>query len=145
MDRLYSLKEAKMLLGVGTKTIQRWDRAGKIRVVRTPGGRRRIPESEILRIQGEERREGRVMGYARVSSPSQKDDLERQVALTKNRGVEEVLTDVGSGLNEKGKRAVYKGLNPKYFWCNRRSFSRKKGNNEIIMYYLMAGCTTHLF
>ncbi len=101
MDRLYTLKEAKMLLGVCTKTIQRWDREGKVRVVRTSGGRRRIPESEILRIQGEERRKGRVIGYARVSSPSQRDDLERQVALVKNRGVEEVLTDVGSGLNEK--------------------------------------------
>ncbi len=56
MEKLYSLKEAKRLLGVQTKAIQRWDREGMIRVIRTPGGRRRIPESEILRIQGEERK-----------------------------------------------------------------------------------------
>jgi len=52
MQKLFTIKEAKKILGVCTKTIQRWDRAGKIRCVRTPGGRRRIPESEILRIRG---------------------------------------------------------------------------------------------
>ena len=52
MERLYTLKEAKKLLGVTTKTIHRWDKEGKIRVVRTIGGRRRIPESEIKRILG---------------------------------------------------------------------------------------------
>lgn len=52
MEKLLNLKEAKTLLGVCTKTIQRWDREGKIRCVRTPGGRRRVPESEILRIRG---------------------------------------------------------------------------------------------
>ncbi len=87
---------------------KRWDREGMIRVVRTPGGRRRIPESEILRIQGEEKRERKVVGYARVSSLSQKDDLERQERLIKNKGVEEVLTDIGSGLNEK--RRNYKKI-----------------------------------
>ena len=96
------------MLGVQTKAIQRWDNEGLIRVVRTPGGRRRIPGSEILRIQGEEKREGKVIGYARVSSLSQKDDLERQIALIKNKGVKEVLTDIGSGLNEK--RRNYKKI-----------------------------------
>lgn len=53
MVKLLTLKEAKELLGVCTKTIQRWDKEGKIRCVRTPGNRRRVPESEILRILGE--------------------------------------------------------------------------------------------
>jgi len=44
------LKEAKELLGVTTRTIQRWDNDGKIRVVRTIGGRRRIPESKECSI-----------------------------------------------------------------------------------------------
>ncbi|MEM2479870.1 MAG: helix-turn-helix domain-containing protein, partial [Candidatus Bathyarchaeia archaeon] len=44
MEKLYTLKEAKRLLGVTTRTIQRWDKEGKIRVVRTVGGRRRVPE-----------------------------------------------------------------------------------------------------
>jgi len=101
MEKLYTLKEAKQMLGVQTKAIQRWDKEGLIRVVRTPGGRRRIPESEILRIQGRERKEGMVIGYARVSSQSQKDDLERQIELIKSRGADNILTDIGSGLNEK--------------------------------------------
>jgi putative resolvase len=71
MERLYTLKEAKKLLGVTTRTIQRWDKEGKIRVVRTVGGRRRIPESEIKRILGL-KEERVVVGYARVSSTTQR-------------------------------------------------------------------------
>jgi putative resolvase len=84
MERLYTFKEAKKLLGVTMRTIQRWDKEGKIRVVRTVGGRRRIPESEIKRLLGlKERRV--VVGYARVSSATQKDDLERQATFTQLR------------------------------------------------------------
>jgi putative resolvase len=108
MERLYTLKEAKKLLGVTTRTIQRWDKEGKIRVVRTVGGRRRIPESEIKRILGL-KEERVVVGYARVSSTTQKDDLERQKQLlhsyAKDKGYGEIqiLSDVGSGLNEERK------------------------------------------
>jgi len=58
---------ASKLLGVTVRTIQRWDKEGKIRCVRTVGGKRRIPESKIKRILGihEERK---IIGYARVSS-----------------------------------------------------------------------------
>jgi len=38
-----------------------------------------------------------------VSSSAQKDDLERQVEYLRQRGVQEVITDMGSGLNEKRK------------------------------------------
>ncbi|MEM1674822.1 MAG: IS607 family transposase [Candidatus Bathyarchaeia archaeon] len=108
MEKLYTLKEAKRLLGVTTRTIQRWDEEGKIRVVRTVGGRRRVPESEIKRILGL-REERIVIGYARVSSSTQKDDLERQKQLIltyakeKGYGEVQVLSDVGSGLNENRK------------------------------------------
>ena len=74
-EKLYTLKQASEILGVHPKTIQKWDREGKIRVVRTPGGRRRIPESEIKRLLGIQE-EGLIIGYARVSSHTQKDDLE---------------------------------------------------------------------
>lgn len=52
MDKLLTMKEAKELLGVSTKTIQNWDKAGTINVVRTPGGRRRIPFNEISERKG---------------------------------------------------------------------------------------------
>ncbi|PSN84873.1 IS607 family transposase [Candidatus Marsarchaeota G2 archaeon OSP_D] len=99
-ERLYTLKEACLLLGLHPRTIQKWDKQGKIRVVRTLGGRRRIPESEIRRLQGEKGIRS-VIGYARVSSNTQKDDLERQVEYLRQSGVQEVITDVGSGLDEK--------------------------------------------
>ena len=104
MEKLYTMKDASKLLGVHVKTIQRWDREGKIKCVRTVGGKRRVPESEIKRILGiHERR--KIVGYARVSSHTQKDDLERQIELIKNyakeRGWEiEILKDIGSGLKE---------------------------------------------
>lgn len=107
MERLYTMKEASKLLGVHVRTIQRWDKQGKIRCVRTVGGKRRVPESEIKRILGihEERK---VIGYARVSSRAQKDDLERQVEAIKKYAKEkgwevEILKDVGSGLKENRK------------------------------------------
>jgi len=106
MEKLYTLKEAKKLLGVTTKTIQRWDKEGKIRVVRTIGGRRRIPESEIKRVLG--LKEERVIaGYARVSSATRKDDLERQKQLIRSYAKEkgygeiEILSDVGPAFDEK--------------------------------------------
>ncbi len=98
------MKEASKLLGVTVRTIQRWDKAGKIRCVRTLGGKRRVPESEIKRILGiHEKR--KIIGYARVSSHSQKDDLERQIELIRRyaeeRGWEiEILKDISSGLKE---------------------------------------------
>ena len=52
MEKLYTLKETREILRVCNKTIQRWDKEGKINCIRTPGNRRLIPESEILRITG---------------------------------------------------------------------------------------------
>jgi len=104
MERLYTMREASKLLGVHIRTIQKWDKAGKIRCVRTIGGKRRVPESEIKRILGiHEKR--KIIGYARVSSHTQKDDLERQIELIKSYARErnwevEILKDVGSGLKE---------------------------------------------
>jgi putative resolvase len=112
MDKLMTMKEAKELLGVSTKTIQNWDKAGIINVVRTPGGRRRIPLSEIERIRGDSSssQKKKLAIYARVSSNEQKQkgDLERQINFVKeNIGedflIVDTLSDVGSGLNDQRK------------------------------------------
>jgi len=104
MEKLYSMKEASEMLGVHIRTLQKWDEEGKIHCVRTVGGKRRVPESEIKRILGLHE-EKKIVGYARVSSNTQRDDLERQIeAITqyaKERGWNiEILKDIGSGLNE---------------------------------------------
>ena len=53
MDKLHRMEEAAGLLGIRPQTLRAWDRQDKIRVVRTPGGKRCVPESEIRRLQGE--------------------------------------------------------------------------------------------
>lgn len=91
------------MLGVTTHTIQAWDRQGKIRCIRLPTGRRRIPESEIRRLlnTAEQRREAI---YARVSSHNQKSDLNSQVKVLRNRAPEaDLYVDIRSGLNFRRK------------------------------------------
>jgi len=107
MEKLYTMREASEILGVHIRTLQKWDKQGKIRCVRTVGGKRRVPESEIKRLLGfhEERR---VVGYARVSSYTQRDDLERQIEMISQYAKEhgwsiEILKDIGSGLKEDRK------------------------------------------
>ncbi len=107
------MKEASEILGVSVRRLQIWDKEGKIRCVRTVGGRRRIPESEIKRILGiKEVDVGRkAIIYARVSphDQKQKGDLERQkqslLEYAKSKGYEvvSILEDVASGLNENRK------------------------------------------
>src|SRR5713226_5664617 len=81
--RLLHPKEAANALGVSTKTIHRWDEAGKLRTVRTVGNQRRIPIEEIVRLRKQgERAAQRCVLYARVASIRQEQDgnLARQTA-----------------------------------------------------------------
>ncbi|MDG6902254.1 MAG: IS607 family transposase [Nitrososphaerota archaeon] len=103
MERIYSPKEAGKMLGITTHTIQVWDRQGRIRCLRLPTGRRRVPESEIRRLMNvaEQRKEA---AYARVSSHDQKSDLDGQVKALKGRAPgAELYSDIRSGLNFKRK------------------------------------------
>jgi len=105
-ERLLRPKEVCQRLGISYPTLARWVREGKIRAVRTAGGKYRIPESEVRRIaEGLPfSKEVRAVIYARVSSPGQKSDLEGQVQYLRqycsSRGykVIDVLSDVASGL-----------------------------------------------
>jgi len=112
MEKMFSAGEAAKRLGVHLTTIQRWDREGKLRVVRTIGGKRRIPAAEIERILGsaESSPPSRALAiYGRVSSHEQKarGDLGRQVAHIRetmvSRGWRDMveITDVASGLSDK--------------------------------------------
>lgn len=51
-ETMFALGEAAERLGVHPVTLRRWSESGKIRAVRTPGGHRRFPESEIRRLKG---------------------------------------------------------------------------------------------
>jgi excisionase family DNA binding protein len=47
------MKEAAKLLGCSVRTLQRRHLVGGLRCIFTPGGRRRVPENEILRLKEE--------------------------------------------------------------------------------------------
>jgi excisionase family DNA binding protein len=112
-EKLLTLREACRRLGVHPNTLRKWDGEGKISVVRTVGGRRRIPESEVERLIGFVKPDAsrKAVIYVRVSSHDQKQkgDLERQkqslLDYARSRGYEvvAVLEDVASGLNENRK------------------------------------------
>ena len=99
------------MLGVSTRTLQRWDNAGKIKTFRTEGNHRRIYESEILRLQKKPNYKNCVI-YARVSSRKQTQDgnMERQkerlveYAKTKGYKITKVFCETASGINEKRKQ-----------------------------------------
>ncbi len=115
MDQLIPVERAAKMLGVHPKTVRHWDEQGKIRVVRTPGGKRRVPESEIRRLRGEAppAPKQRVLAvYGRVSSHDQKahGDLERQLAHIRSVMEQDaepqfsevvMITDVASGLSDR--------------------------------------------
>lgn len=114
MKAFLSVSEAARYLSVCTKTIRRWDNAGKLSCSRTPGGHRRITIVEIQRLLGGNMPETLVKKtaiYSRVSSHEQKKkgDLARQINVAKEycqqRCHENVVVyqDVGSGLNTNRK------------------------------------------
>jgi len=102
--KLLRPKEVCELLGIHPNTLRKWVKEGKIKPVYTPKGTPRYRLEDVMKLIGETKRV--IIGYARVSSRTQKDDLERQVevirryAKEKGYGDIEVLTDISSGLNE---------------------------------------------
>ena len=108
--RYVTPKEAAETLGVAISTLRRWDAAGKIKSIMTPGGQRRYA------IEDYEQSVKPTICYARVSTHSQRDDLERQVEfLRQSYPNSELVREVGSGLNFKRRKfialleRIYKG------------------------------------
>lgn len=121
MDKLLTLKETERLLNVSKSTLQRWDKSGKLKALRTEGGHRRYKESEILNLIGIEDTISKdistdviVATYARCSTSDQKQygDIDRQserlveYAVKHKYKVEHIIKDMGSGLNDKRKGFV---------------------------------------
>lgn len=100
MSDYVSPRIAAQRLGVSTRTLERWEEAGKIKAYRTPTGQRRYDLNSIDNI----RHSKPTILYARVSGYSQKADLELQVQflMSEYPGCE-VIRDIGSGLNFKRK------------------------------------------
>lgn len=112
MKTIYKPKDLAALLGVTVRTLQRWDNDGKLKAYRNPKNRRYYTHEQYEELMGieKENKEGKNVLYARVSNRSQKDDLANQVEFLRTfvnaRGliVDEVIEDVGSGLNYKREK-----------------------------------------
>ncbi|MGH8937027.1 MAG: TOBE domain-containing protein [Acidimicrobiia bacterium] len=55
MEERYRIGEAAAILGVRVETLRRWERQGRLRAVRSVGGQRLIPISEVTRLLAERR------------------------------------------------------------------------------------------
>ena len=51
MEKTYTVSEAAKKIGVSVKTLQRWDRDGKLVASRTPSNRRFYTDSQLKNIK----------------------------------------------------------------------------------------------
>lgn len=100
-------RETAKLLNVTVRTLYNWEANGKIKCIRTNGNHRRYILSSIpdfREFKENEESSKRKICYCRVSTRSQKEDLERQVEFFKREYPDhEIIKDFGSGLNFKRK------------------------------------------
>ena len=110
MSKYYSIREFSKILGVSAQTLRNWDAKGKLHPHHTSSnGYRYYSQEQLNQVMNIKPNLDRlVIGYCRVSSNKQKDDLERQIEnmkmyLTAQGKPYEIITDIGSGINYKNK------------------------------------------
>lgn len=54
MEKLLTSHQVAKLLNVWPETLRRWEKEGKLKPLRTPGGHRRYKESQIKKLLGED-------------------------------------------------------------------------------------------
>jgi predicted site-specific integrase-resolvase len=98
-------EKACELLKVTVRTLFNWNKKGKIKSIKTKGGHHRYLLSDILNnTNTPPTNNKRNICYCRVSTSSQKEDLERQVIFFKLKFPNhEIIKDIGSGINFKRK------------------------------------------
>ena len=121
--KYYSSKSVTKILGVTAQTLRNWDKEGKLKPAYIKSnGYRYYSEDSILSYTQERKtkKEVNVIGYARVSSNKQTDDLERQVNnlkiyLDNKYKSYDIITDIGSGINytKKGLQLLIDKINKK--------------------------------
>lgn len=108
----YSIGKFSKLIGKNAQTLREWDKKGELKPHHiTPSGYRYYSQAQLnhfLGLKGVVANTKKVIGYCRVSSNKQKDDLERQIENVKMymiaKGYQfDVITDIGSGINYNKK------------------------------------------
>ena len=106
-------------VGVTTTTLRRMHESGELIPAHiTKGGTRYYSTAQLKQLHDVSKEEKIVIGYCRVSTPSQKDDLETQISNIKTymyaKGYPfEIITDIGSSINykKKGLQELIKKIN----------------------------------
>ena len=103
---MIKIGKAAKILGVSVQTLHKWEETGELTPARkTLAGTRYYDIDKILNVTSDQ---VLTIGYARVSSHDQKNDLVRQSELLETyciaKGWEfEIINDLGSGMNYKKK------------------------------------------
>ena len=110
MSKYYSINEFSKILGVSAQTLRNWDKKGKLHPHHTSSnGYRYYSHEQLNQVMNIKPNLDRiVIGYCRVSSNKQKDDLERQIENMKLYLIAQgkpfkIISDIGSGINYKKK------------------------------------------
>ena len=121
--KYYSAKTVTQLLGVTAQTLRNWDKEGKLKPSYVKSNGYRYYSEDVILSYTQERKTKKnlnVIGYARVSSKKQSDDLERQVNnikeyLSNNYETFDIITDIGSGIdyNKPGLLKLIEKINKK--------------------------------
>ena len=111
-----TIKKATEILGISAQTLRNWEKQNKlIPHHKTNSGFRYYTEEQIneILLPNNFTKQRLTIGYCRVSSNKQKDDLDRQVEnmkiyLNAKDCPYEIITDIGSGINytKKGLREL---------------------------------------
>ena len=121
--KYYSAKTVTQILGVTAQTLRNWDKEGKLKPSYTKSnGYRYYNEDDVLSYTKERntKKEKKLVGYIRVSSEKQEDDLIRQKEnlesyLKETNQKYEIISDIGSGINynKPGLRKLIEKINKK--------------------------------
>lgn len=110
--KYYSIGKFAKLIDKTEQTLRNWDKKDILKPHHvTKSGYRYYSQQQLnyfLGIKNRENENRKIIGYCRVSSNKQKDDLERQVENVKtymySKGYQfEIITDIGSGINYNNK------------------------------------------
>ena len=106
MEKHYSIAQFAELSGISKSTLRRYDKENKLKPAYTSnGGHRRYTESQLFELIGKKNNTNKInVGYVRVSSKKQFDDLKRQYTLMESYLIAkgkpfEIIKSVGSGIN----------------------------------------------
>jgi Predicted site-specific integrase-resolvase len=103
---MYKIGQFSKLTGISISTLRMWDKKGILKPeFKTPRGERRYSEAQLQQVLQKKSDAPRInVGYARVSSKKQEDDLKRQIELlelflAKQGKSFKIISDIGSEID----------------------------------------------